>query len=166
MKAETLQKRIEKIATKKDGSLYSNFAPALRLILGAGKVHKGTTGRGRFTKITDTDFVNAKNYLSALKIDFEIGNDAQRGGKTGDYVALSEKGKKQIEDFAENSELGVAFKVIKNNSNTRANIYRNAYVENRELSGEERKELKRLTDVSYDVAYKIKNKYGIDLIIF
>lgn len=58
-----------------------------------------TSGRGRFTTNIDRteDAINILK-LAGLKInvDFTTGNDSPRGGKTGNYVELTTKGKRKM----------------------------------------------------------------------
>lgn len=58
-----------------------------------------TSGSGRFT--TNIDRTNDTVYTltcAGLKkdIDFVIGNDSPRGGKTGNFVELTSKGKRKV----------------------------------------------------------------------
>jgi hypothetical protein len=97
MKASTLENRIAK-SNNKNGSTPNNrdYEAAMEVIsLGFSRVGY-YTGSGRFTKASCS---NPEKYLNAWGIDFECGNDAPRGGVTGEYVKLTAKGLKQVADY-------------------------------------------------------------------
>lgn len=96
MKATTLNNRIAKALALKNGKIavkYSFFAD----FLVAGKWHgKSWNGSGRYINLSDTQYRAAIEICEKLGLDFEVGNDAPRGGKSGDFVALTAKGKRQV----------------------------------------------------------------------
>lgn len=50
---------------------------------------KTTGGRGRYTHINDAQHYTALGLLRLLKVKFEEGNAAPRGGAIGDYLVFS-----------------------------------------------------------------------------
>jgi len=101
MKATTLQKRIEKKLYTKQGKLAARFANLDNLLINGIWHGKTYSGRGRFTTLTNGDHLSMIEALRNLGIDFKVGNDAPRGGGIGDYVALTEKGKRQVKEYAD-----------------------------------------------------------------
>ena len=102
MKATTLNNRIAKTLTLKNGKIavkYSFFAD----FLVAGKWYgKSWNGSGRYINLSDTQYRAAIEICEKLGLDFEVGNDAPRGGKSGDFVALTAKGKRQVAEWVKN----------------------------------------------------------------
>lgn len=102
MKKETLQKRIEKNLTTKAGTVSVKFAEVIKLInnpettLYPVQWHRN----GRHMSISDHT-ANIVEGLHLLGIDFEQGNDAPRGGRNGEFIRLTAKGKQQVKDYAE-----------------------------------------------------------------
>lgn len=101
MKATTLQQRIEKKLYTKEGKLATRFANLDTLLIEGIWHGKTYSGRGRFTTLTNGDHLSMIEALRNLGIDFKVGNDAPRGGGIGDYVALTEKGKRQVKEYAD-----------------------------------------------------------------
>lgn len=97
MKTSTIKKRLEKRYTG------SKSAKAYRIILdiinGTNQTRMvngnlirpcQTSGSGRFT--TNLDYTKeTENLLTLLGIKFESGNDAPRGGLTGNYIKVLTK---------------------------------------------------------------------------
>lgn len=85
-----------KASLNKDGSepKSNDFHDAIAIIKARGeKVYVGYyTGSGRFSKSARS---NPEKYLAIWGVDHESGNDAPRGGVSGDYVKLTSKGKRQ-----------------------------------------------------------------------
>lgn len=100
MKAQTLKNRIEKNLFTKSGKLASKYDEVLRLINGSTDTLRPIywTGSGRHLSLRDNSY-NCTNALSLLKIDFETGNDAIKGGKNGYFIRLTAKGNKQVKDY-------------------------------------------------------------------
>ena len=75
--------------TKKDGTLTVKAIDAIRLF--DGKVFRPTytSGSGRFTTNLSNNRVADIARLLGYKV--KTGNDALKGGKTGDYIKLSTK---------------------------------------------------------------------------
>ena len=48
-------------------------------------------GRGRYSNNSFTDEWNAKELLRLLNVPFTTGNDAPRGGKTGNFIRFNTK---------------------------------------------------------------------------
>ncbi|MDD3040899.1 hypothetical protein [Bacteroides sp.] len=101
MKAITLQSRIEKNLYSKAGNLCVQYQRVIILLKNPDMmVHPNRWNRsGRHCKfVSHMDvYVNA---LDAIGIAYERGNDAPRGGKEGDYLKLSAKGRRQVMEFA------------------------------------------------------------------
>ena len=78
-----------KTVTKKDGNLHSLAIDAIRLF--DGKVFRPvyTSGSGRFC--TNLENQRVAEIANLLGYKIQRGNDANRGGKTGDYIKLSAK---------------------------------------------------------------------------
>lgn len=86
MKANTILKRLEKVNVSKNSAAY-------RLIKNTVSEGKNfirtcwTSGSGRFCK--NLDYTNEViRILSAINVKFEFGNDAPRGGLTGNFVKI------------------------------------------------------------------------------
>lgn len=95
MKLSTFKKRTEKIA--KNSNHYKN---AVSLLTTGNRVYTcHTSGSGRFTSnIDSTDYTILTVEQAGLKKgqDFITGNDSPRGGKTGNYVELTSRGKRKM----------------------------------------------------------------------
>lgn len=99
MKSTTLQKRIEKNLFTAKGTLVCRYS-FLDDFLIRGIWHgKRYTGRGRHLSLSTTQYLAAIEICEALQLDFELGNDAPRGGKEGDFVKLTAKGQRQIKEY-------------------------------------------------------------------
>ena len=103
MKNSTFQNRIKKSTSGTNGK-----AIALNLLTGTSTYGKWdenkirtcwTSGSGRFTKNADytDDALNAL-YFAGLKegVDVILNNDSPRGGKCGNYLTLTSKGKRKM----------------------------------------------------------------------
>lgn len=101
MKATTLQQRIEKKLYTKEGKLATRFANLDTLLIEGIWHGKKYSSRGRFITLTNGDHLSMIEALRNLGIDFKVGNDAPRGGGIDDYVALTEKGKRQVKEYAD-----------------------------------------------------------------
>ena len=101
MKKETLEKRISTNLSTKTGTLKVKYQPVIDLLKNPTKVVRPTYWRksGGFKSLSDksSDF---REGLMLLKIDFEEGNDAPRGGLSGNYIRLTKKGQQQVKDYA------------------------------------------------------------------
>ena len=84
-------------AISKNSQGYKN---AHLLLTVGGKIHTcHTSGRGRYTTNLDytADTIEALNALKLVKnVDFVVGNDAPKGGLTGNYVKLTSRGKAKM----------------------------------------------------------------------
>lgn len=100
MKAETLKNRINKHLTTKNGSLKVSFSMLFEFIREGGKYYgkKWRTNGGRWS-LDDRKFYNLSSALDKLQIDYITGNDSPKGGKEGDYIELSAKGKRQTAEL-------------------------------------------------------------------
>lgn len=93
MKATTLQARIEKNFTN------PRFTLIDKLVRGIPIYKQWSRKNRRYYLITD-DYDDAVSICRILKLDYEEGNNAPRGGKDGDFVRLTDKGIKQVADYA------------------------------------------------------------------
>lgn len=87
MKKTTIENRLAKSNVSKSCSAYSLMKEWLAA--DGNKVIRPcwTSGRGRFTQNRDyTD--QLCSLLDSMKVRYQRGNDAPRGGKTGNYVKL------------------------------------------------------------------------------
>jgi hypothetical protein len=101
MKTSTFKKR-----TAKANSGTSGKEIALNLLTGKTtyswdkKVRTcWTSGSGRFTKNMDytEDTLNVLHHAGLKQnVDFTLNNDSPRGGKTGNYLVLTSKGKRKM----------------------------------------------------------------------
>lgn len=99
MKATTLQKRIEKNLYTKSGKLAKKYSE-LEFSLVKGKYYGGYySGKGRFSRATLAEHYAIKEAWTLLGLDFIEGNDAPRGGVTGTFIQLTEKGKRQVKEW-------------------------------------------------------------------
>lgn len=48
-------------------------------------------GRGRFARLSTALHDDAKDFLDALGVAYELGNDAPRGGQVGTFILFEEK---------------------------------------------------------------------------
>lgn len=108
---KNLKKRIEN-SYNANGTQPKNksFESALAVISGKRVYNYYTTGSGRYTKITSS---NPETYLKEWGIDFEVGNDAPRGGQLGNFIQLTAKGKRQTSNYR--NELKKAFEIEQEN---------------------------------------------------
>ena len=94
MKTSTFQKRTKGISKASNGYKF-----ALELLTSKDTVYTcHTSGRGRFTTNIDrTEETVCVLTMAGLKerIDFVKGNNSPRGGKTGNYISLTSKGKRK-----------------------------------------------------------------------
>jgi len=92
MKLTTFENR-----TKGNSKSSNGYGYAKELLTTKNRVYTcHTSGRGRFTTNIDRTDDAIKILEDAglkLNIDFVTGNDSPRGGKTGNYVELTSKGK-------------------------------------------------------------------------
>lgn len=87
MKKETIAKRLEKAKVNKTTSAYQLLTCWLSNPLHTVIRPCWTSGRGRFT--TNLDYTqDLCNLLELLRVRYELGNDAPRGGKTGNYIRI------------------------------------------------------------------------------
>ena len=100
MKRETIEKRIAEHLMTKKGELMKKYSAPLFWLKYYG--NRTYTCRwlknGRHFNLEDT----TKNYtdlLKALGIDYTTGNDSPRGGAGGNYIELTAKGFRQVEEF-------------------------------------------------------------------
>ena len=97
MKKETLQARIDAMRCK-NGVL--NNVDVLERLLINGIFHGKEWRRdGRHISLSDCRYYAAINFCDKLGIDYELGNDAPRGGKEGDFIKLTAKGKRQVAEW-------------------------------------------------------------------
>lgn len=99
MNATTLLKRIEKHLYTQKGTLAVKYEEVLNLITHPTLVvrpckwyHYGKSLKDKRGSILSG--------LTALGIDYVYHNDAPKGGMEGYYIKLSEKGRRQVREFA------------------------------------------------------------------
>ena len=100
MKRETIEKRIaEKLMTKKGELMKKYSEPLWWLRLSRKRAYPCRwLKNGSHFNLED----KTKNYtdmLKALGIDYTTGNDSPRGGAVGNYIELTAKGFRQVEEF-------------------------------------------------------------------
>ena len=100
MKKETLKKRIYSELVTKSGKIRDKYRMAIAMITepNAGRwhlTHWSNKGRSLSDHRPDT-----REALELIGIDYELGNDAPCGGRNGDYIALTAKGRRQVKEFA------------------------------------------------------------------
>jgi len=92
MKLITFEKR-----TKENSKSSNGYGYAKELLITKKRVYTcHTSGSGRFTTNidrTDDTIKILQNAGLKLKVDFITGNDSPRGGKPGNFVELTSKGK-------------------------------------------------------------------------
>lgn len=97
MKKETIIKRINAIGT------YSHLYSMAIDVINGKLVRPTKVEKHRYFKnyyhVCNKDEVTA--LLKLLKIDYTLGNDAPRGGATGNYIKLSTKGMRQTKEYRE-----------------------------------------------------------------
>jgi len=94
MKRITIKKRLEKRYT---GSKNAKAYQLVKAIADGqtifGQVHANTiwpaivSGTGRFTRILDYTY-DVRRLLDLLNVKYVFGNDAPRGGKTGNFIRV------------------------------------------------------------------------------
>lgn len=94
-----LEKKIQTKLSTKSGTIAKKYLIVYDLIM-YGEVH-GITYKGSYSYInkSDKDFRNVEEAAKLLGLDYYIGNDAKRKGVTGTFVALTEKGRKQVSAY-------------------------------------------------------------------
>lgn len=98
MKAETLTKRLRLVAFYKNGKPKKAFFDVIDLLIGAEKKHHYLQYyAGKWKGVPIKDYCGET--LTAMGIDYDVDNDAPRGGATGNYIYLTEKGKRQVREF-------------------------------------------------------------------
>ena len=92
MNKTTFYKRLAKAGlTKNNGDIKSGYGWVINTLAEGRRVRGSYSGRGRFTSYLATDYNRAHKIVKALGLEGEFGNDAARGGKIGEYVALTKK---------------------------------------------------------------------------
>lgn len=92
MNKTTFYKRLANAGlTKNNGDIKSGYGWVINALAEGRRVRGSYSGRGRFTSYLATDYNRARAIVKALGLEGEFGNDAARGGKIGEYVALTKK---------------------------------------------------------------------------
>lgn len=87
MKKETIQRRLKKANANKCAASYRLLTEWLNTEGNHVIRPCWTSGRGRFT--TNLDYTQQlENLLTLLKVRYIVGNDAPRGGKSGNYIYI------------------------------------------------------------------------------
>lgn len=96
MKEKTLRRRLAKIGLQKNSTVYRIIRDVIRGTNNTYMVFDGlirpvkTSGSGRFkTNLDYTDGV--KTVLDKMNVKYRSGNDAPRGGKTGNWIIVTTK---------------------------------------------------------------------------
>lgn len=90
MKAATILKRLEKLASEKRVNKTSS---AYKLIVSVCQTGNAvirpcwTSGKGRYCSNLDYT-ADTRCLLEMLRVGYEFGNDAPRGGLTGNYIKI------------------------------------------------------------------------------
>lgn len=95
MKASTFTNRTSKFSANSKGIQLSSEL----LTTGNSVSTCWTSGKGRFCSNLDytNDTLDVLRYAGLKKgIDFTLENDSPRGGKTGNYIKLTSKGKRKM----------------------------------------------------------------------
>ena len=89
MKKETLQKRLSKSTFTKQSKAYQFVSEWIDS--GNGFIRTcHTSGKGRFT--TNLDYTSdVTALLDQMNVKYVTGNDAPRGGKTGNFIKIKTK---------------------------------------------------------------------------
>ncbi|MBE6322695.1 MAG: hypothetical protein E7073_06735 [Bacteroidales bacterium] len=101
MNKTTFYKRLAKAGlTKNNGDIKSGYDWVINELAEGRRARGSYSGRGRFTSYLATDYNRAHEIVKALGLEGEFGNDAARGGKIGEYVALTKKDLTKIDFLA------------------------------------------------------------------
>lgn len=103
MKKSTLEKRISANLLTKTGAVKVKYQLVIDLLKNPTKVLRPTYWRtsSGFKHLSLSDSSSdIKEGLKLLKVDYEEGNDAPRGGISGNYIKLTKKGQRQVRDYA------------------------------------------------------------------
>jgi hypothetical protein len=106
MKASVLSQKIDKNLRLKNGNIAVKFQDVIKLIEFPETIlhPRSWVGSARYISLREGYFGETCNGLRKLGIDFEIGNDAPRGGKVGDFIRLTKKGKSQVKQYAKEAQ--------------------------------------------------------------
>lgn len=108
MKAQTLAARIAAKLTTKGGAIAKKFQDVEKVLLGGRHYGKFYSGRGRYTSVANGTHYTTIEGLRLIGVDFQEGNDAPRGGQSGDFVALTPKGRRQVAEWAKMRKAEIA----------------------------------------------------------
>ena len=108
MKANTLADRITAKLTTKDGEIAKKYADVEKVLMGYRYHGRSYSGSGRYVHTTDGKHYSTIEGLRLIGVDFVTGNDAKFGGKSGDFVELSPKGKRQVAEWAKMRKAEIA----------------------------------------------------------
>lgn len=100
MKASTLQNRIDSNLRTKGGAIAVKYQNVEKVLMGNRYHGAGYSGHGRYISKANGDHFAVIEGLRKIGVDFVEGNDAPRGGWSGQYVELSPKGKRQVAEWA------------------------------------------------------------------
>ena len=112
MNKTTFYKRLAKAGlTKNDGDIKSGYDWVINALAEGCRVRGSYSGRGRFTSYLATDYNRARKIVKALGLEGEFGNDAARGGKIGEYVALTKKDLTKIDFLVKERRAAIAAEI-------------------------------------------------------
>ena len=105
MKLETIKSRLAAagIWTKKN-MLHANYTRAAQHLTNQGEVKLHLcywSGTRRHMTLVDSDHRHLINMLDALRLKYETGNDAPRGGAAGEYILIPKSELKKVEAISE-----------------------------------------------------------------
>lgn len=121
MKASTLQNRIDSNLRTKSGEIAVKYQNVEKVLMGNRYHGAGYSGRGRYTSKTNGDHFAVIEGLCKIGVDFVKGNDAPKGGWSGQYVELSAKGKRQVAEWAKQRRAEIAEAEAKKQADIAAN---------------------------------------------
>lgn len=94
---KTLENKIQENLTTKKGTIKAKYESVIFLILNPkSKIHPVSSRySGGYVNVSDRtdDLIEG---LKLLGIDYEQGNDAPRGGRDGNFIQLTTKGRRQV----------------------------------------------------------------------
>ena len=99
MKASTLQNRIDSNLRTKGGAIAVKYQDVEKVLMGYRYHGRSYSGSGRYVHTADGKHYSTIEGLKLIGVDFTTGNDAKFGGKSGDYVELTPKGKRQVAEW-------------------------------------------------------------------
>jgi hypothetical protein len=96
----TLESKISERLTTKSGSIKAKYREGVDLIHNPKSICRPCSwSRSKgYCNLRDMSY-NVMDALDLLGIDYETGNDAPKGGKSGDFIKLTTKGRRQVAKY-------------------------------------------------------------------